>query len=94
MLLRQTKHMQHLLDRYGFIVGMDGTYRTTMWGFPVYLLTIVDNHRHGQPVAWFVPEDETSATLALALKRYGITLYLLNVRCLFPAVLQITRHAG
>ena len=36
MLLRQTGHMKRLLSLYGsIIIGMDGTYKTNIWGFPL-----------------------------------------------------------
>eukprot|EP00198_Chlamydomonas_reinhardtii_P012072 XP_001701409.1 predicted protein [Chlamydomonas reinhardtii] len=44
----QLPEQQRMLKLYGdTIVSMDATYKTTKWGFPLFLITVVDNHGHG-----------------------------------------------
>eukprot|EP00983_Pelagomonas_calceolata_P077370 1153830-Pelagomonas_calceolata.AAC.1 len=69
LLVVQTSEQRRMLELYGNVaVGMDSTYKTTMWGFPMFLLSVVDNHGHGFPVAMFIVQREDSSTIAQALK--------------------------
>ena len=68
-LVLQTKEMRDMLQRYGqHVVCMDATYKTTKWGQPLFLITVVDNHGKGYPAALFVLEDESEASITGALE--------------------------
>ena len=59
LLVHQTPHQLRMLKLYGnTIVGMDATYKTNKHGFPLFIISVVDNHGHGYPVGIFVVEDE------------------------------------
>jgi len=48
VLVHQTIEQQKMMQKYGgTIVGMDATYGTNLWGFPLLLITVIDNHNHG-----------------------------------------------
>ena len=47
---------------------MDATYKVTKWSFPFFIISVVTNHGHGFPVAFFFCEHETGAAIAEALK--------------------------
>jgi len=52
LLVHQTPFQQQMMAKYGrTIVGMDATYKTNLWGLPLILVVVVDNHGHGFPVA-------------------------------------------
>jgi MULE transposase domain len=54
--------------RYGnTIVGMDATYRTTKYGLPMFVMTVIDNHGHGQPIAMFFVQEENGDSIAEVL---------------------------
>jgi hypothetical protein len=68
MLVSQTKQQQRLMRLYGSkIIGMDATYKTNKWGFPMFLLNVVTNHGKGFPVGIFFIEEETTEMIAEAL---------------------------
>jgi hypothetical protein len=43
------------------------TLQVVKWAFPFFIITIVTNHGHAYPVAMFLPEHETGASIAEAL---------------------------
>jgi hypothetical protein len=47
---------------------MDATYRTTQYGLPMFVMTVVDNHGHGQPIAMFFVQEETGDSIAEVLR--------------------------
>ena len=51
----------------GVIFGMDATYKTTLYGYPMFIVTAVTNHSNAFPVALFFVESETSDMIAQAL---------------------------
>ena len=68
ILVHQTPEEQRMLRKYGHTVGMDATYKTTIWGFPLVLLVVVDNHRHGYPVGIAFLQTEESSQYAEVLR--------------------------
>jgi hypothetical protein len=54
--------------RYGNVLGMDATYRTTLYNLPMFIINVVDNHGHGQPVAMFFVQEESGAAIAEMLQ--------------------------
>ncbi len=67
--LYQTKQQQRILLLYGqTVVGMDATYKTTKWGFPMFIISVRTNHGRAHPVAMFVVEQETGEMITEALK--------------------------
>ena len=70
LLVHQSEHQQYIMKLYGqTIIGMDATYKTNQHGYPFFLFTVVDNHRHSYPVAMAVVEDEAGETVAEALQQ-------------------------
>ena len=70
LLVHQTQKQKHMLQRYGStIVGMDATYKTSQYGFPMFLLNVVTNHGRGHPVALFFVQEETGEAIAAALRK-------------------------
>ncbi len=71
LLVHQTAHQKRMLELYGkVIVGLDATYKTSKWGFPLFLMNVVNNHGKGIPVALFFVQQETTEMVTLALKKY------------------------
>ncbi len=69
LLVHQTARQKELMKLYGnVIVGMDATYKTSQWGFPLFLLNVVTNHGRGHPVAMFMVEEESSEMVGKALE--------------------------
>jgi hypothetical protein len=69
LLVHQTAQQKAMLLKYGeTIFGMDATYKTTQWGFPLFLLNVVTNHGRGHPVAIFFVEEETTIMITEALR--------------------------
>jgi hypothetical protein len=69
LLVFQTERQRYLLRKYGgSVVMLDATYKTTMWNMPLFVLHVVDNHGHGQPVAFFFIQYETQDAIAEALR--------------------------
>jgi MULE transposase domain len=55
--------------RYGnTILDMDATYRTTQYGLPMFVMNVVDNHGHAQPIAMFFVQEESGASIAEVLR--------------------------
>ncbi len=47
LLVYQTPFQRLALANYGgTIVGMDATYKTNLWGLPLILVVVADNHGH------------------------------------------------
>jgi len=69
LLVMQTAEQRRMLQLYGqTIVGMDATYKTNQWGFPLFMLNVVTNRGKGYPVAVFLLEQEDGSRIAEALK--------------------------
>jgi hypothetical protein len=89
LLVHQTKRQQRLLRLYGNnIVGLDATYKTTKWGFPLFLINVVTNHGRGFPVAMFMVQDEDQWAVTEALQMWVMRCtraIALPHACLLPA---------
>jgi hypothetical protein len=69
LLVHQTPQQQAMMRKYGeCAVGMDATYKTTMWDIPMFVVSVVTNHGAGYPVALFFVEHETADAIAEALR--------------------------
>lgn len=66
LFIHQTKQQQQILQRYGELVLLDATYRTTKYALPLFLVVVRTNVGY-IPVAEFVCESETTAHIAEAL---------------------------
>ena len=67
LFIYQSKEQRDLLKRYGEeLCLLDATYRTTEYVFPLFILCVKTNVDY-QPVAIFVTENETRATITEAL---------------------------
>ncbi len=70
LLVFQSARQRAMLEKYGStIVGMDATYKTSKWGFPLFLMNVVTNHGKGYPVALFFVQEETGTAIASALEK-------------------------
>jgi hypothetical protein len=68
LLVHQTPFQQEMMAKYGgTIVGMDATYKTNLWGLPLVLIVIADNHGHGYPIACAFIQREEQGQLAEVL---------------------------
>jgi hypothetical protein len=68
LLVRQSAMQQRLLQKFGqVVVGLDATYKTNKWGFPLFLINIVTNHSKGYPVGLFFVEEENGDSIEEAL---------------------------
>jgi hypothetical protein len=69
LLLYQSEQQRAMLKKYGqVVVGLDATYKTTMWSLPLFVVNVVDNHGHGFPVATFFMQTEQAECIAEALR--------------------------
>jgi hypothetical protein len=66
LFIHQNKQQQHLLERYGDMVLLDATYRTTKYALPLFLVVVRTNVGY-KPVAEFICENETTTAIAEAL---------------------------
>lgn len=67
-LLHQTKWQREMLVKFGnSVTCMDATYKTNDYAFPLFIVSVVDNHNHGIPVAEFMVESENECSLTEAL---------------------------
>lgn len=70
LIVYQSAYMQFLLKLYGdCIVCLDATYKTNLWGFPLFIMSIITNHGNGFPVAIFIVESESTPQIVEALER-------------------------
>jgi len=68
LLVHQTPFQQKMMAKYGgTIVGMDATYKTNLWGLPLLLIVVVDNHGHGYPIASAFIQSEEKGQLSEVL---------------------------
>ena len=69
LVVYQTPHQAKMLELFGdSIVCCDATYKLVEWGFPFFILSVIDNHGRAQPVAYILLEQETGAAIARALE--------------------------
>ncbi|PIK33999.1 hypothetical protein BSL78_29180 [Apostichopus japonicus] len=66
LFIHQTVQQKMLLERYGELVLLDATYRTTKYALPLFLMVVRTNVGY-TPVATFICESETTAHIAEAL---------------------------
>ena len=68
LLVLQTPFQQKMMAKYGgTIVGMDATYKTNLWGLPLVLIVVADNHGHGYPIASAFIQSEEKGQLSEVL---------------------------
>lgn len=67
----QMERQRKLYEKYGKLLQLDGTYRTTQAGFALYHLLIEDNNGSGQPVALFFLKEETTEAISACLKNFA-----------------------
>lgn len=66
LFIYQTVQQKMLLERYGELVLLDATYRTTKYALPLFIMVVRTNVGY-TPVATFICESETTAHIAEAL---------------------------
>ncbi|XP_071821469.1 uncharacterized protein [Apostichopus japonicus] len=66
LFIHQTSQQQLLLKRYGDMVLIDATYKTTKYALPLFLVVVRTNVGYS-PVAEFITEDETTVAITEAL---------------------------
>ncbi|XP_038049691.1 uncharacterized protein LOC119723202 [Patiria miniata] len=66
LFVHQTQQQQELLRRYGEMVLLDATYKTSKYALPLFIMAVRTNIGY-IPVAEFVLEEETSRSIAEAL---------------------------
>lgn len=59
----QTTPMKRMLNVYGSMLFVDGTYCVNRYAMPLYVFSVVDGNRQGQVVAYGILKDERAATL-------------------------------
>lgn len=70
LLVHQSPFQKRMLKKYGNLsVGMDATYKTNLWGFPLINIVVVDNHGHGFPVATALIQSEEGSLIAGVLRQ-------------------------
>ena len=67
LFVHQTQEQQHLLNRYGHMVLLDATYKTSKYALPLFMLAVSTNFKY-MPVAEFIVESESTENIAEALK--------------------------
>lgn len=65
--VHQTESQQQLLEKYGDMVLIDATYKTTKYALPLFLVVVRTNVGY-VPVAEFIIENETSESIKEALE--------------------------
>ncbi|XP_055073934.2 uncharacterized protein [Misgurnus anguillicaudatus] len=66
LFIHQNVQQQELLKRYGDMVLLDATYRTTKYALPLFLVVVRTNVGY-KPIAEFICEKETTAAITEAL---------------------------
>lgn len=66
LFIHQNVQQQELLKRYGDMVLLDATYRTTKYALPLFLVVVRTNVGY-KPIAEFICENETTAAITEAL---------------------------
>ncbi|KZS01196.1 Uncharacterized protein APZ42_002218, partial [Daphnia magna] len=67
----QLERQRKLYKKYGKVLELDGTYKTTRAGFALYHILIEDNNGDGQPVAKFFIKEETIEAIAECLRVFS-----------------------
>ncbi|XP_048063954.1 uncharacterized protein LOC125278667 isoform X3 [Megalobrama amblycephala] len=66
LFVHQSQEQQRLLKRYGDMVLLDATYRTTKYALPLFLVVVRTNVGY-KPVAEFICENESTMAISEAL---------------------------
>jgi hypothetical protein len=67
LIVTMSPSQKRMLSRFGTIVGIDATYRVTMWGLPFFVVAIVNAQGEGFPVAFFWISEESSQDITEVL---------------------------
>ena len=67
LILTMSESQKRMLARFGEVVGLDATYRVTMWGLPFFVVVVVNAQGHAFPAAFFWISEETSESIAEVL---------------------------
>ncbi|KZR99533.1 Uncharacterized protein APZ42_004559, partial [Daphnia magna] len=67
----QLERQRKLYQKYGKVLELDGTYKTTRAGFALYHILIEDNNGDGQPVAKFFIKEETIEAISECLRVFS-----------------------
>ena len=67
MILTMSESQKRMLALFGKVVGIDATYRVTMWGLPFFVVVVVNAQGHAFPAAFFWISEETNEAIAEVL---------------------------
>lgn len=67
----QMEKQRKLYKKYGKLIHLDGTYKTTQAGFALYHLLIEDNNGLGQPIALFFLKEEKTEAISACLRIFA-----------------------
>ena len=61
LIIHQSEWQRHLLSRYGELVFLDGTYKTTRYAIPLYLLCVKTNVAYMPVASVFIQHEDTDS---------------------------------
>jgi hypothetical protein len=70
----QTKEQRELFKKFGDLVEIDGTYRVTKIGMPLYTILVEDNFGIGQPICYMFLREETTMSIKTSLHLFAEVL--------------------
>lgn len=76
-ILIQTKEQRKLFKKFGDLVQLDGTYRISKTGMPLYTILVEDNFGIGQPICYMFLREETTVSTKAVLQIFAEVLLLL-----------------
>ena len=66
----QTKEQMDIARRHGAVIFLDATYRTNVYGFPVFFLAVLDPNGHGRIVTTFITQFEDVFSIERCLSKF------------------------
>lgn len=63
LVIIMTEKMKYMLKTYGSVTLMDGTYKTSTWGLPVVILTVVNAQNTAYPACFAIVSSETNDSI-------------------------------
>ena len=66
----QLKQQKVLYKRFGELIHLDGTYKITKAGMPLYSILVQDNYGIGQPVCYFFVKNRSQDNILSALELF------------------------
>ena len=63
LVIIMTEKQKDMLRKFGSVTLMDGTYKTTKWGLPLVILTVVNAQGEAYPACFAIVSSETNDTM-------------------------------